>query len=338
MATTKLLPGSFSQAKPTQPRQQPISSNFSNWNQLLNNLNEIGKGSKKLAKKIDEKKNIVYKYSSQDTNLININNHIKAKISSVEKRNKLGSILTDSAADDDDKKQRKRFILESMEKNDIERNLEFLRKKYKYYKFIQHQEIVEIEAARVQNLQYKNSYDGYLRSVGIPIFISVSLTGVVAGVSLLFISNIAAVPFWISLCEKMLDGNISKIIFETTINIMSLFGLFNATEILALRTMYKDMMVETGSVDFKSIDKASIKKLIEKIFSTTETSKDKTTEKTFAFFSYIKKCIKSRDIYSEKSKETLSSILSAKDILLGKIPTAADPQPSLKQQAKYCAP
>ena len=317
MATTKLLPTTFSEPKSSIARQKNIAADFSNWNQLLNNVNEIGKGSKKLSKKIDEKKTIIYKFSLQDTNLKNINKNINSRVESVINGPVSQFINAANAADDDKKNQR--FILEQIKKNDIQQNLDFLRKRYRYYRYIQHQEIVEIEAIRIKNLEFKNSENGYLRSIGMPFFVSVSLTGVVAGISLLFISNIAAIPFWLGLCEKMLDSNISKVIFEATINIMSLFGLFGTKEILTLRTLYKDMMIETNTSDFKDINKEKIRGLIKSIFTSKEISKevkDKSSH-TVAFFSYINKCLKSRDIESKEAKDTISSIMSAKDMLFG---------------------
>ena len=124
MATTKLLPTTFSEPKSSIARQKNIAADFSNWNQLLNNVNEIGKGSKKLSKKIDEKKTIIYKFSLQDTNLKNINKNINSRVESVINGPVSQFINAANAADDDKKNQR--FILEQIKKNDIQQNLDFL--------------------------------------------------------------------------------------------------------------------------------------------------------------------------------------------------------------------
>jgi hypothetical protein len=317
MATTKLAPKFDSGEKNVPSRRPNIANNFSNWNKLLNNVNVVVKNTKKISEKVEIKEKIIDKYSLVDTNLININKQIEDK----KKEEKKGfsnwlAMLTGAAADGKDDKANKRLqniILQNIEKNDLDRSLEYLRKQYRYYRYLQHQEIVYVEKMRLQKINEKKSWSGYLRSIGPPIFITATLAGAVIGINLLFITNISGMSFWIALCEKMVNSKFNKVIFEATINVMASFGLFTNNEVVTLRKLYSEMMVKISSSDFKNTG-TNIPELARKVFSSKEKyEKPDSTKEVINFFEYIKSSLESKNIYNAQSKTTIKDISELKD-------------------------
>ena len=322
MSSTKLTPKFDSSTKGVPFRRPNISNDFSNWNKLLNNVNVVVKNTKKISEKVKVKEKIIDKISLVDIKLNKINSNIRRKISEEGKNysKTLNNLLaaTPDGKDKDDDKARHNLILENIEKNDIEKSLDYLRKRYRYYRYLQHQEIVYIERMRQQKIEEEKSLSGYLRTIGPPLIITVGLTSVVIGINLLFITNIAGMPFWVTLCDKMVNSKLNKFIFEATINIMSSFGLFTSSEIASLRTLYSAMLLEISSLEFKN-SATNISEFATKIFSSTDFQAKDGNKKTFAFFNQIKNILESRNPFSDKSKKTLSEMNKAKDMAINYI-------------------
>ena len=319
MATTKLAPKFDSSQKNIPLRGPNIANNFSNWNKLLNNVNVVVKNTKQISEKVEVKEKIIDKYSLKDTNLSNINNQIEKK--SLVEKSWIQKLLTATGTagdgkDDESRKRLQNIILQNIEKNDLDRSLEYLRKQYRYYRYLQHQEIVYVEKMRLQKINEKKSWSGYLRSIGPPIVVTIGLAGAVIGINLLFVTNISGLPFWITLCEKMVNSKFNKVIFEATINVMSSFGLFTSKEVVTLRTLYSSMLVQVSSSEFKNSG-ANIENLAKKVFSSTEKyEKPDSTKQIINFFEYIKSSLESKNIYNTQSKSTLSAIGELKNKVL----------------------
>ena len=194
MSSTKILQRFDSTTKSNISRQN-VAGNFSNWDKLLNNVNVIVKKSKKVAEKIKIKEKILDTTASNDINFISVNKQIDDKLRKTTAKQYF--LASDDKDDRDDKKRRDRnLILQNIEKNNINRTLEYLRNQYRYYKYLQHQKIIYLEKMRAEKIARKNSISGFLRTKGIPILISVGLTTAVIGINLLFITNIQSVFFW----------------------------------------------------------------------------------------------------------------------------------------------
>jgi hypothetical protein len=265
------------------------------WRKLLNKTTKFGKAIEKIhtkrSSKIDtsKKPKIIYKYiGDHNTTLNDITKIITGNIKIFKKI----SIL---ASDDPDELNVNVYMKNLIKKNDISRNLYFIKEKQVYYRYLQHQMLIEKEIILNAQIKYNQRMSGFLYTIGYPILISTTTTVTVLGINYLFIANIGSLDFWIPLCEKMINNTY---IFEATLSVMSLFGLFDETEMFTLRKLFKEMNTEIQSDTTGIINKKTI---IENIFKTDTEKKSKkeikkNEKKTHEFFSYISTCLNSRNV------------------------------------------
>jgi len=271
-----------------------VNSNIG-WNNLQNKLNKIGKITNDLHKKKINKK-VVYKYTEVDTRLINTIKFIQNPNNLL--TSKKNNIAVSSSNDDEINDKIKNII----KQNDITRDLYFLKQKQIYYKYLQHEITIEQEKILNAQINYNLKMSGFLYSVGMPVLVSLTTTGAVFAVNCVFIANISSISsFWVPLCEVMMNSKYNKFFFETIIGIMSFFGLFDSSEVVTLKDLFKKMTQEMNTDTYK-FENIKSKDLIENIFKKGSNVKiNENTKNTQGFFKYIKGCLDSRDIIGNYS-------------------------------------
>ena len=176
------------------------SGSDASWRKLLNKTTKFGKTIEKIhtnriAKPSASKKmKIIYKYiGDHNTTLNNITTIITQN---VKKKNLI--LASDNSDENNDNVYMKNLI----KKNDIKRNLYFIKEKQVYYRYLQHQMLIEKEIMLNAQIKYSQRMSGFMYTIGYPILISTTATATVLGINYLFIANISSLDFWIPLCEN----------------------------------------------------------------------------------------------------------------------------------------
>ena len=266
------------------------STSDASWRKLLNKTTKMGKTIEKIHIKRNSKiqnsgkPKIIYKYIGEyNTKITDITKIIYDNI----KNTHIALLLPDSSDDINVNIYMKNLI----KKNDISRNLYFIKEKQVYYRYLKHQMLIEKEIILNAQISYNQKMSGFMYSIGYPILISTTATATVLGINYLFIANIASLDFWIPLCEKMINNTY---IFESTLSVMSLFGLVDQNEMFTLRQLFKEMNAEIKADTSGIIDK---KNIIKNIFEKTPIKEiNKNEKKTNDFFNYISMCLNSRNV------------------------------------------
>ena len=263
---------------------------FTNWNKLKKRLYEIHSDSKQSMKKIELVKEINLKKMS----IVNTTG-----ISAVSSGAFTSALSITAAVPSDDKKdaeRRQMKILAAIKLFQHNDALRYIEKKSRYYRYLNYKYIIDSEVERTQLIEYK--LRGSIIKTAIPFIITgVGVMGVVA-FNFLFITSITSSGLWINLCTYMFN---SKASFISITQILSNFGLFDSGELLVLKQLYEKMRLlkNTPGLVFSSGDLLNLLNHVFLGHALPENLKTEQMKPFVDFYSYIFKCIDSRNIFKK---------------------------------------